>query len=68
MFIFLRLALTKLDILDTFEEIKVAVAYRLDGMTLMEAPGTRLLVYFRSNSVIHSQQAHRFWSASTLNM
>ncbi|CAG2164582.1 unnamed protein product [Oppiella nova] len=32
------LAITKLDILDEFEEIKVAVSYELDGKTYTEAP------------------------------
>ena len=32
--------LTKLDILDTFKEIKVAVAYKLDGKELDSIPGS----------------------------
>ncbi|KAI6215934.1 Adenylosuccinate synthetase [Aphelenchoides besseyi] len=35
---FTEFALTKLDILDTFEEIKVAVAYKLNGKTLENPP------------------------------
>lgn len=34
-----RLALTKLDILDVFPEIKVGVAYKLDGETIPHFPG-----------------------------
>uniref|UniRef100_A0A915D1L2 Adenylosuccinate synthetase n=1 Tax=Ditylenchus dipsaci TaxID=166011 RepID=A0A915D1L2_9BILA len=35
---FTAIALTKLDILDSFEEIKVGVSYELDGQQLLEAP------------------------------
>jgi adenylosuccinate synthase len=35
-----RLIVTKLDILDGFDEIRVAVAYRLDGATLEHLPGS----------------------------
>lgn len=38
-FNYCRFALTKLDILDTFDEVKVAVAYKLDGEVLKSAPG-----------------------------
>lgn len=34
-----RLALTKLDILDVFQEIKVGVAYKLDGEIIPHFPG-----------------------------
>lgn len=34
-----RIALTKLDILDTLKEIKVGVAYKVDGETLPSFPG-----------------------------
>lgn len=34
-----RLALTKLDILDIFSEIKVGVAYKLDGEIIPHFPG-----------------------------
>jgi len=34
-----RLALTKLDILDVFPEIKVGVAYKLDGEIIPHFPG-----------------------------
>lgn len=33
-----RLALTKLDVLDNFEEIKAAVGYKLDGHSLLSPP------------------------------
>lgn len=33
-----RLALTKLDILDNFDEIKVATGYRIDGKSLKAPP------------------------------
>lgn len=36
----IRLALTKLDILDMFMEIKVGVAYKLDGEIIAHFPGT----------------------------
>lgn len=36
----IRLALTKLDILDMFTEIKVGVAYKLDGEIIPHFPGT----------------------------
>lgn len=35
----IRLALTKLDILDMFTEIKVGVAYKLDGEIIPHFPG-----------------------------
>uniref|UniRef100_A0A914CQT7 Adenylosuccinate synthetase n=1 Tax=Acrobeloides nanus TaxID=290746 RepID=A0A914CQT7_9BILA len=35
---FTLIALTKLDVLDTFEEIKVAVGYKLDGQVLTDPP------------------------------
>lgn len=38
-----RLALTKLDVLDDWDEVKVAVAYRVDGESLEEFPGTAVL-------------------------
>lgn len=38
----IRLALTKLDILDMFTEIKVGVAYKLDGEIIPHFPGTLL--------------------------
>lgn len=34
-----RIALTKLDILDTLPEIKVGVAYKVDGQSLPSFPG-----------------------------
>lgn len=34
-----RLALTKLDILDVFPEIKIGVAYKLDGEIIPHFPG-----------------------------
>lgn len=34
------IALTKLDVLDTFEEVKVCVGYRIDGETVREYPDT----------------------------
>lgn len=39
----IRLAFTKLDILDMFTEIKVGVAYKLDGEIIPHFPGTLLL-------------------------
>ena len=33
------ICLTKLDILDSFEEIKIGVAYKLDGKVLNSVPG-----------------------------
>ena len=38
----IRLALTKLDILDMFTEIKVGVAYKLYGEIIPHFPGTLL--------------------------
>lgn len=38
----IRLALTKLDILDMFTEIKVGVAYKLDGEIIPHFPGIYL--------------------------
>ncbi|VDN37404.1 unnamed protein product [Gongylonema pulchrum] len=35
---FTDLALTKLDVLDTFDEIKVAISYQLDGETIKSPP------------------------------
>jgi adenylosuccinate synthase len=34
-----ELALTKVDVLDTFPEVKVAVRYRLDGREIASPPG-----------------------------
>lgn len=39
---FFRLALTKLDILDVMDEIKVGVAYKLNGKRIPYFPGTTL--------------------------
>ena len=39
-FIFRSIALTKIDVLDELEEIKVAVAYKIDGVELPSFPGT----------------------------
>ena len=39
------ICLTKLDILDDFDEIKIGVAYKLDGKTLESMPGTRVFSY-----------------------
>ena len=33
------IALTKLDILDTFKEVKIGVAYRVEGKLLENFPG-----------------------------
>lgn len=38
--IFLSICLTKMDILDSFDEIKIGVAYKLDGKVLDSMPGT----------------------------
>lgn len=38
------MCLTKLDILDTFEEIKIGVGYKVDGVPLLSMPGMRLHV------------------------
>ena len=38
-FILCSIALSKLDILDTFEEVKIGVAYKLDGKNLESFPG-----------------------------
>lgn len=52
----IRLALTKLDILDMFTEIKVGVAYKLDGEIIPHFPGTFFLavseVYKIANIII----------------
>lgn len=37
-----RLALTKLDILDGLDEIKIGVGYKLDGKELVTPPGNTL--------------------------
>ena len=34
-----RIALTKLDVLDTFDEISIGVSYTLDGKELASMPG-----------------------------
>ena len=33
------ICLTKLDILDTFEEVKIAVGYKVDGVPILSMPG-----------------------------
>ena len=43
-----ELNLTKLDVLDGFEEIKVAVGYKLDGVEVSGFPGESILSPFRS--------------------
>lgn len=48
----IRLALTKLDILDMFTEIKVGVAYKLDGEIIPHFPGT-LFFFFKAMSNIY---------------
>lgn len=40
---FTGLAITKLDVLDTFEELKICVAYRVDGEILTHVPDTPLI-------------------------
>lgn len=42
-FFFFRIALTKLDILDTLSEIKVGIAYTVDGKPLPSFPGETFL-------------------------
>lgn len=44
----IRLALTKLDILDMFKEIKVGVDYKLDGEIIPHFPGTFLRLCIRN--------------------
>ena len=39
------LNLTKLDVLDDLDELKVAVGYELDGVALEGFPGITLLLY-----------------------
>jgi len=41
---FTRLAVTKLDILDTFKELKVCVGYKLDGKDLLSFPADHALL------------------------
>lgn len=36
---YFSIALTKLDVLDSFDKIKIAVSYELDGEELLNAPG-----------------------------
>lgn len=43
-FFLCRIALTKLDILDTLPEIKVGVAYKVDGQPLPSFPGRSFLL------------------------
>lgn len=40
-----RLAVTKLDILDVFDEIKVGIAYHLDGKKVETFPGITFLSF-----------------------
>ena len=40
-----RIALTKLDILDTLTEIKVGIMYKVDGETLPSFPGRWTLTH-----------------------
>lgn len=49
---FCRIALTKLDILDTLPEIKVGVAYKVDGKPLPSFPGRSFPTFF--NSIIET--------------
>lgn len=53
------IALTKLDILDVFSEIKVGLAYKVDNQTIPHFPGELLSVDFPANRerkiLIHDQ-------------
>ena len=40
------ICLTKMDILDTFDEIKIGVAYKLNGELLDSMPGRKISVYY----------------------
>lgn len=40
-----RLAVTKLDVLDDFEEIKIGISYILDGKELTAPPGICLITF-----------------------
>lgn len=53
-FLFFRLAVTKLDILDELDEIKVAISYELDGKTLLTPPGMGVVIQLRIMSLILS--------------
>lgn len=48
------ICLTKLDILDTFEEVKVGVSYKLDGKILDSVPGeTSVRDFLQSTPSVH---------------
>lgn len=48
------LALTKLDILDTLQEIKVGVEYKVDGEPIPHFPGKKLLDFaYWSRNIVH---------------
>jgi len=61
------LALTKLDVLDTFEEVKLCVAYELDGKRITHVPDTMDLercrpVYETHPGWLTSTRGCRVWS------
>lgn len=47
-----RIALTKLDILDTLPEIKVGVAYKVDGKPLPSFPGMFVPLLLKSYAYV----------------
>jgi adenylosuccinate synthase len=57
-------ALTKLDVLDDFDQIKVCVAYRIDGVTTRDLP-SRLDRFRRAEPVFETLPG---WKASTVGI
>ena len=58
---FNEIALTKMDVLDTFDEIKVCTAYQVDGVTLQNLS----VVIYRLEDVIPVYESLKGWEMST---
>ena len=59
---FTGLAVTKLDVLDTFDELKICVGYEVDGQVLTQVPDTPVL-----ERVVPVYESWPGWGTSTRN-
>ena len=55
------IALTKLDVLDTFKEIKICIGYKLNGKTIKSVPDT----YIEMNKIKPVYEVLKGWQSST---
>lgn len=56
-----RIAITKLDILDDFEEIKIGVGYRLNGQKLDSFPGIYISYSSSGINLQHVKRISKLW-------